>query len=210
VLSVSASAAEVLRERLADVEIEVVRNAPPPPAMVSRPDGRADPEVLYLGGFADPAKGGAVLLEALPELLERAPQARVTLAGPGELADGLPDRVRWLGWLDEEAKAEAFAAAAVFAMPSISEGLPVTLLEAMSYGLAIVSTAVGGIGEILDDADALLIEPADPAVLAEALASVLADPERRRSLGAAAAERARRLADEDVYAKLDAVYQSVL
>ncbi|HEY7255629.1 MAG TPA: glycosyltransferase family 4 protein [Solirubrobacterales bacterium] len=212
VLSVSASAAEVLRERLADVEVEVVRNAPPPAAAAERPaEPAAEPGILYLGGFADPAKGGAVLLDALPALLERAPAARVVLAGPGELDDGLPDRARWLGWLDEEAKARAFAGSEVFAMPSISEGLPVTLLEAMSHGLAIVATAVGGIGEILTaDLDAVLVEPGDPDLLAAALASVVADPDRRRRLGAAAAERARRLADDDVYARLEAVYESVL
>jgi phosphatidylinositol alpha-mannosyltransferase len=192
----------------------VVRNPPPPaPAgALERPaEPAAEPEVLYLGGFADPAKGGAVLLEALPALLERAPAARVSLAGPGELDGGLPDGARWLGWLDEEAKARALARSEVFAMPSISEGLPVTLLEAMSHGLAIVATAVGGIAEILTaDVDAVLLEPGDPDLLAAALASVVADPERRRRLGSAAAERARRLADDDVYAKLEAVYESVL
>ncbi len=211
VLSVSASAADVLRARLADVEVEVVRNAPPPVGAARSDGDSAEPEVLYLGGFADPAKGGAVLLEALPELLERAPTARVTLAGPGELDGDLPDRARWIGWLDEEAKAAAFAGADVFAMPSISEGLPVTLLEAMSHGLAIVSTSVGGIPEILTaDTDAVLIEPRDPEALASTLAAVLEDPARRRELREAAAESARRLADDDVYAKLEAVYESLV
>jgi glycosyltransferase involved in cell wall biosynthesis len=211
VLSVSEGGAGVLRQWLPDVEVSVVRNAPPPLVPPGPGRGSAEPLVLYLGGFADPAKGGAVMLEALPALLASAPDARFALAGPGEPPGPLPERVRWLGWLDAAAKEAALADADVFAMPSISEGLPVALLEAMANGLPIVASTVGGIGEILDDGvDALLIQPGDPAGLAEALRSLLLAPERRRQLGAAASARVARLGAEDVYAKLEAVYEEVL
>jgi glycosyltransferase involved in cell wall biosynthesis len=211
VLSVSASGAEVLRERLADVEFEVVRNAPPPASPRPAREPSSEATVLYLGGFLDPAKGGRVLLDALPALFEQAPQVRVVLAGPGELAAALPEGARWAGWLEAEEKETALAEADMFAMPSMSEGLPVALLEAMAQGLAIVSTTAGGIGEVLTTGvDALLVEPGDSRALAEALASVANGAERRRRLGAAAADRATRLAEEDVFAKLEAVYEEVL
>jgi glycosyltransferase involved in cell wall biosynthesis len=95
-------------------------------------------------------------------------------------------------------------------MPSISEGLPVALLEAMAHGLAIVSTSVGGIGEIITPGeDAVVVEPGDPKGLAEALAALAQDPRRRRALGAAAA-KAERITEEDVYARLGAIYEEVL
>jgi glycosyltransferase involved in cell wall biosynthesis len=119
----------------------------------------------------------------------------------------VPPGAEWLGWLDQESREAAFARAGVFAMPSISEGFPVALLEAMAHGLAIVSTSVGGIGEVLSDGvDAVMIEPADPAALARALADVAADAGLRERLGRAALARAERLAEDDVYSKLDAIY----
>jgi glycosyltransferase involved in cell wall biosynthesis len=207
VLSVSASGAETLRRLLVDVGIEVVPNAPPATAPGgSRAYGEMAP-MLYLGGFDDPAKGGEVLLAALPGLRARAPRARLLLAGPGAPPRGLPDNARWEGWLDGERKARALASAEVFALPSVSEGMPVALLEAMACGLAIVATRVGGVPELLTDGvDASLVAPDDPAALAAALAALAAEPERRRRLGQAAAERARRLADEDVYERLDRIY----
>lgn len=207
VLSVSASSAGTLRSRLIDAEIVVVPNAPPEVAVnAPRADGE-QVEILFLGGFDNPVKGGAVLVEALPALLQRCPQVSVLLAGPGEAPGGLPDRVRWAGWLDEAAKDKAFKSADLFAMPSLSEGLPVALLEAMARGLPIVVSRVGGVPEVVTDGgDAVLVEPGDPAVLANRLSELVEDPERRRELGEAAAERARRLADDDVYGRLDAIY----
>lgn len=207
VLSVSASSAGTLRARLTEAEIIVVPNAPPEVvANAPRADGERV-EILFLGGFDNPVKGGAVLVEALPALLQRCPQASVVLAGPGKAPNGLPDRVRWGGWLDEAAKDKAFESADLFAMPSLSEGLPVALLEAMARGLPIVVSRVGGVPEVVTDgADAVLVEPGEPAVLASRLSELVEDPQRRRELGEAAAERARRLADDDVYGRLDAIY----
>jgi glycosyltransferase involved in cell wall biosynthesis len=209
VLSVSANGAETLQRALTDAEIEIVPNAPPAvSATVPRRSSHGEEAtVLYLGGFDDAAKGGKVLLEALPGLLECSPATEVILAGPGSPSRDLTENARWQGWLDPEQKARALAEADVFVLPSISEGMPVALLEAMASGLAIVATRVGGVPELLtDDLDASLVRPGEPAELADALGAIAADPERRRRLGAAAAERARRLADEDVYGRLDRIY----
>jgi glycosyltransferase involved in cell wall biosynthesis len=131
----------------------------------------------------------------------------VLLAGPGAPPRVPPENARWEGWLDGERKARALASAEVFVLPSLSEGMPVALLEAMACGLAIVATRVGGVPELLGEGrDASLVGPGDPAALATALAALAAEPERRRRLGEAAAERARRLAEEDVYGRLDRIY----
>lgn len=209
VLSVSASSAGTLRTRLTNAEIVVVPNAPPE-VVPNAQRAQKEVEILFLGGFDNPVKGGSVLVEALPVLLQRCPQASVLLAGPGEPPDDLPDRARWGGWLDEQAKDEAFKGADLFAMPSLSEGLPVALLEAMARGLPIVVSRVGGVPEVVTDGtDAVLVEPGDPVVLADRLSELVEDPERRRELGEAAAARAKRLADDDVYGRLDSIYKEL-
>ena len=207
VLTVSASSAKTLRARLIDAEVVVVPNAPPEVAPnVPRMESE-EVEILYLGGFANPVKGGAILLEALPALLRRCPRARVLLAGPGDGPVGLPAGARWGGWLDEEAKDRAFRGADLFAMPSLSEGLPVALLEAMARGLPIVASRVGGVPEVVSDGlDAVLVEAGKPAELVERLGDLVEDPERRRALGEAATERVTRLAADDVYGRLDRTY----
>jgi glycosyltransferase involved in cell wall biosynthesis len=206
-LSVSASSAATLRERLIDREIIVVPNAPPP-IPPAPPRARSEEiSILYLGGFENPIKGGAVLLEALPEVLRRNPRAQALLAGPGEPPGDLPERVVWRGWLDEEAKDRVFREADIFVLPSLSEGLPVALLEAMSRELPIVASRVGGVPEVIaDGVEAVLVEAGDASVLADALTSLIEDPERRRALGSAAVGRVRRLADDDVYGRLDRIY----
>lgn len=214
VLAVSSSSAEALaRSPLATgVDITVVPNAPPPAvAGAAARQANGTVGILFLGGFANRIKGGEVLVEALPKLLQHQAAARVTLAGPGEPPARLPDGARWVGWLDPEERDAALAAADVFVMPSHSEGMPVALLEAMAAGLAVVATRVGGIPEVLSDGrDARLVPAGDPGALAAALGVLVADRGERERLGAAAAARARRLADEDVYRRLDRIYLEVI
>ena len=134
-------------------QIEVVPNARPGVAgrSTATPARERVPRVAYLGGFANPAKGGDLLLEALGRIPVDTP-LRVTLAGPGEppaLRSAAHEGVEWVGWLDPEAKDRLLRAAEIFVMPSRSEGLPMALLEAMAYGMAVVATDVGGIGDAL-------------------------------------------------------------
>jgi len=207
VLSVSASGAGTLRARLTDDEIIVVPNAPPDVVPNPPREEREEIEILFLGGFDNPVKGGAVLAEALPALFEHCPRTRVLLAGPGQGPGSLPDGARWGGWLDEEAKDRAFRGTDIFAMPSLSEGLPVVLLEAMARGLPVVASRVGGVPEVVTDGvDAVLVDPGEAAQLACRLGELAEDPERRRKLGEAAHRRMRRLADDDVYGRLDRIY----
>jgi len=83
------------------------------------------------------------------------------------------------------------AASDVFVLPSLSEGVPLALLEAMLAGKPIVATAVGEVPTVLKGGHAgVVVRPGDAAVLADALASLLSDPAEARRLGAAAAARA--------------------
>jgi len=78
-------------------------------------------------------------------------------------------------------------------MPSLSEGLPLALVEAMATGLPIIASDVGGIPEVVaPDAEAVLVPVASPPALAAAIRSLLADPARRAAIGSAAQRRAYR------------------
>jgi glycosyltransferase involved in cell wall biosynthesis len=149
-----------------------------------------------------PVKGHAVLLRALAGLVHDAPATpwRLAIAGRGEAEAalrsfaseaGIADRVHLLGFRTDVA--DILAAADVFVMPSLSEGLPLALVEAMSASLPIVASDVGGIPEVVErDAEALLTPPDDAGAIAEALARLLADADMRAALGAAAGRRALR------------------
>jgi len=219
VLSVSAAGAREVETRFGAKDVLVVPNAAPfvdVPQRAAGPDDQAATvSILYMGGFVDPAKGGCVLVRALASLVERCPQARAILAGPGEPPREAEevlrsDAVTWAGWLDAVAKKRLLSSAEIFVLPSLSEGLPVALLEAMAHARPIVATAVGGVPDVLEDgSEALLVPPADPRSLAEAIASLIQDPGRRRALGRAARERARRLNDREVFAPLEALYEEL-
>ncbi|MGH2940668.1 MAG: glycosyltransferase family 4 protein [Solirubrobacterales bacterium] len=207
IVAVSGASAEVLRRRLVDAEITVVPNAPPPLVEIRPPRGDGPVLALFLGGFANPAKGGAALFEALPALVGAAPDLEVVMAGPGEPPGPLPVGCEWRGWLEADGRRLAFEEADLFVMPSLSEGMPIALLEAMSNRIAVVATKVGGIPEILDDGvDALLVDPGRPDQLVEAISLLAGDEDRRAELSAAGAARMERLASDDVYGQLRQIY----
>jgi glycosyltransferase involved in cell wall biosynthesis len=215
VLAVSSASAEQLHAGLGLGDIEVVPNAAPPVAATAAAELPGEPLAVFLGGFANPVKGGREMLAALAEL----PAGTLTtvLAGPGDLPpEGealLVERpeLSWRGWLEAGEREELMGGASIFVLASTSEGLPMALLEAMSRGQAIVATAVGGVPDVVGDgAEALVVAPGDTAALAAALTRVAADRELRRRLGAAARRRAAGLGDEAMAARIDAIYQRLL
>lgn len=215
VLAVSAASATALEETYGARDVVVVPNPAPEVPATSLPQGVSSASVLYVGGFANRVKGGDELLAALahPEL----EQLSAVLAGPGELPQAGREllasrpRLEWRGWMGEEEREEALREAAIFVLPSTSEGLPMALLEAMAWGRAIVATAVGGVPDVLTDGeDALVVPPADPEALARALERLAGDADLRERLGPAARARARRLNAEEVTDRLDRIYRDLL
>jgi phosphatidylinositol alpha-mannosyltransferase len=216
VLSLGAAITREIEEYYAAKNVEVFPNAArapvPGPVPVPSPAGQA--RLLYIGGFQNPIKGGEVLLDALPAILEAHPGVQVMIAGPGEP----PPRLRrvngsatWLGWLDADTKARVLREADIFLVPATSEGLPVALLEAMAYGKAVVATRVGGIPDVLADGTAgIIVPPGEVAALSAAVNELVADPDRIAALGRAARERVAGLGPDTVAKRLDLIYQEVV
>ncbi|HEV7594618.1 MAG TPA: glycosyltransferase family 4 protein [Gemmatimonadaceae bacterium] len=160
--------------------------------------------VLLAVGTLERHKGHRVLLEALTNLVHdglNVPWRLIIAGGRGGdqhesllqlvQANGLSDRVHIV--TNRSDIPDLLALADVFVMPSLWEGLPMALLEAMLAGKAIVASETAGIPEaILDGRDGLLVPPGDARSLADALRLVLTDPTRRAAFGAAAAARAHR------------------
>lgn len=204
--------------RLTGVSAEkfhVVPNAVPGPATL--PADRTTPTVLFSGQLTR-RKGILDLLEAWRTLPESV-RTRLVLAGDvadpdGSIARALentPD-IETTGWIGPEQLRHRLSEASILALPSYGENLPMSLLDAMAWGLAPVVTAVGAVPEVVEDGVSGCIVPTgDPRALAQALESLLLDRRKRESIG-----RAARLRWEERYSlsgyrdRLDEVYEAAL
>jgi glycosyltransferase involved in cell wall biosynthesis len=168
--------------------------------------GAGDRLAVAIGNLY-PVKGHGYLLDALARLATRVPRLHVAIAGRGDLEAALrararilhvDDRVHLLGLRSDVPN--LLAGADVFVLPSLSEGLPLALLEAMMAGRPIIATAVGEVPAVLSNGRAgVLVPPGDAEALANALAGVLSDPALAHRLGGAAARRA---AEEYTFEKM--------
>ena len=205
--------------------IRVVATGVRPPATpASRRGARAalgldeaHPVVGSIAAFT-PAKGHATLLDSLARVRHDVPQLRAVLAGDGPCRSRVAERARALG-LDGAVllpgRVDPFATLAafdVFVSASTTEGVPLSILEAMSQGLPVVATAVGGVPEVVVHGETgLLAAPGDVDGLARRVAEVLGDPHLARRMGEAG--RRRFDADhriEDMVATYHRLYSEVL
>jgi glycosyltransferase involved in cell wall biosynthesis len=148
-------------------------------------------------GRLDRVKGHDVLIRAAAEVARSDPAARFEIAGDGRYR---PDLERLIANLDIKEHVHLLGEvedvpgllgrAGLFTQPSRTEGISLTLLEAMARGLPVVATRVGGNAEVVDDGvNGILIASEDPAALAGVVRDLRADPDRARDLGRAARRR---------------------
>jgi sugar transferase (PEP-CTERM/EpsH1 system associated) len=158
-----------------------------------------DTPVVATVARLEPVKDQASLLRAFEKVGAALPEARLVLVGDGSLRGALEDQARRPGlqgrvtFLGRRADiADLLPLFDVFALTSTSEGLPLTVLEAMAAGLPCVSTAVGAIPEAVTEGQTgLLVPPGDSDALAAALTRLLRDPGLRRKMGQEGQKRAR-------------------
>ncbi|HEX5592928.1 MAG TPA: glycosyltransferase [Solirubrobacterales bacterium] len=194
---------------LARVEVEA------PPGLREQLGGSETRALVLTPARLDAQKGHDVLLEAMPQV----PDATFLFAGEGPERErletlaaqlGIADRVRFLG--RREDVPQLLAACDVFALPSLYEGSSLAVLEAMAAGIPIVSSAIGGTEELIEDGrSGLLVKPGDSEALAAALRRALGDPELRKSLTARARERVEAgLTREAMASRVEGVYRELL
>jgi glycosyltransferase involved in cell wall biosynthesis len=181
--------------------IEVVGNPALTPESMPDAAGRDSANgpgrVLYLGMVSKP-KGCYDLLHAWVTFRRRAPGWRLSVGGNGEVGQFLAEAERlgirgdidFLGWVSGADKDRELRRADIFVLPSYAEGMPVSVLEAMAYGVAVVTTPVGGVPDMMQpDEHGLWIRPGDVDGLAQRLADLARSAELRSRLAAAAREQ---------------------
>jgi glycosyltransferase involved in cell wall biosynthesis len=163
------------------------------PAAIAAAQPLHSPPVLLCPAHLIERKGQQYLLEALRMLRERGHSVQLRLAGAGDMRGfleslvsryGLGDAVEFMGQVQHAGLLQLYEEGAidVVVLPTLHEGIPVCLMEAMAYGVPVVSTMTGGIPELLRDGAGILVKPRNPAALADAIERVLCDPGLRKRL----------------------------
>lgn len=192
-------------------KVQVSRLGVDPEAFSPRPHPETDVHEILCLGRLTPDKGQGVLIEALALLQERGVTAHLRFAGDGADRDrlealvrerGLEEQVTFEGRVSPDKVVDLYERAALFVLPSFAEGVPVVLMEAMSREIPCISTVIAGIPELIRDGETgRLTPPGNVDALADAIADLLANPERAGALGRAG--RRKVIADYNLAANTD-------
>lgn len=199
--------------------INVLNNIVSPP--VIKPITRTDNELhlLYMGEISN-RKGAFDLLNAINSEKEHF-RSKLKLRMGGNEVDGnikeyirtnkLEDIVSYEGWIAGEHKTECLNWADVYILPSYNEGLPIAILEAMSYSHPVISTPVGGIPEIIkNDHNGILVEPGNVQEISQAIKYYIENKDKIKSHGQNGYEIVKDFFPEKVFADLSEIYENLL
>lgn len=173
--------------------------------------------VVFVGEVGE-RKGTFALLRAWARVISdpKVPPAQLTIAGNGRVEEarrlaghlGIDATVDTTGWLSSADVTQLMSIADVLVLPSLNEGQPMAVLEAMAHGLCVVASDVGGLSEMIGDSAGVLITAGDEDELVEAMSYVVGDSEARSRFGAAALERVNAEFDIDVISnRFDQLYR---
>lgn len=183
---------------LSPSKVIVLHNAVPDPHPADAPLRADGPVRLLFLGYLSERKGVSDLLQALASDSVRSLDWQITVAGGGDLdlyrnkaaALGIAERITFPGWLDRQAVVEACGHTDILVLPSYAEGLAMSVLEGLSYGLAVITTPVGAHAEVIEEGvSGLMLPPGDIPALAAALARTIKDPALRQRLQRGARDR---------------------
>ena len=174
--------------------------------------------MLFLG-LLGKRKGIYDLLDALAFSVKKMPELYLRIGGNGDIEQakayahklGLDPYVEFLGWVGNTEKNQLLRDADMFILPSYNEGLPVSILEAMSYGIPVISTKVGGIPELItDNVSGFLITPGDILDLQNRLERLAGDLNLRNCIGSAGKEIIQQQYAKDIILpKLELLYETL-
>ena len=218
IIALSESWRVFFEESIGHQDVRVIENVVSPPTIHTvKKDSRI--RFLFLGEFGH-RKGIYDLLDSIFDNLESIKEKAVFhLAGNGEVGKvrqriselGLEEVIAFEGWVSGERKVKLLNLADVYILPSYNEGLPISVLEAMSYSIPVISTPVGGIPEIVgDNENGLLVQPGDKTVLGDAIVRMIEDCSFRETAGEKSFVKVQPYFRENVAGKLECMYRSLL
>ena len=199
---------------IGDDIVEYAKNEVP-----TRPHDGRDFNILFLTRV-EREKGIMEALAAYAILKARHPHVSMTVAGAGGALEAARHFVReqnlsdvqFLGYVRGAQKADAFSCASCYLFPSYTEGMPLSVLEAMAFGLPVITRSVGALADFFRDGEmGFVTESKDPAVFAQLVERLMAQPALCDHIGRHNQEYAlRRFTPSGVAARLYAIYQSVV
>lgn len=201
IVAVSSASAQALRQLCQVTQPMAI--VPPivlvkPPLLLSPGAAKSAEQAIHVLTIArlSEEKGLCYLIEAAAHILADHPTVRFSIYGEGHLVEALQaqidhaqlgQQVTLAGGFTREQLPEIMNSADIFVLPSITEGFPLALVEAMAWGCPIVATTVGGIPEVVEDGVTALLCPAREAnALAGAILTLIQNPQQRCTLGTAA------------------------
>ena len=197
-------------------KIEVLFN--PCPQINRSVNNEKKNNILFAGTLMQ-LKGYQDLIDAFASLTEYN-DWNLVFAGNGEIEKGeqlakklgIEKRVKFLGWLNGDAKDKAFREASIFCLPSYAEGFPMAVLDAWAYGIPVVTTPVGGIPDIVqDEINGLLFPAGNVKILSQQLEKLIRDKSYRENIVSESDKLVSNVLNINVInKKLDSIYAEVL
>lgn len=175
--------------------------------------------MIFLGRIGE-RKGVFDLLEAIAGIQNEC-RGKVSfyIGGDGDTVklknsiteEGVADLVEFIGWVSGEQKRQLLQKSHVMILPSYNEGLPISLLEAMSYGMPLISTHVGGIPNILTDGEnGFVVEPGNKNQIGRAIENYIDNPRLINLHGQKSFQLAESFFPENVFAQLIKIYSEII
>jgi glycosyltransferase involved in cell wall biosynthesis len=198
----------------------VLHNPVEYPAIANKKEEAQTPIKLLFLGKINQRKGIYDLLKSFANFKQNCQiSTQLLIAGSGEIESAIrlaeelkiAGDIDFLGWINPTQRNQLLSEAHTFILPSYNEGLPMALLEAMSWGLSIITTPVGGIGEVIKHQETgLLVEPGNITQLTEAIDSLVTDKSLRLTLGTNARAKVSQFSVENYSHSLSEIYWKAL
>ena len=216
VLTLSPLWRDMVLSYLPTAKVNVLMNAVKLPDVISPLESRNN-RILYLG-ILNARKGYADLLHSFSKVSKKFPNWKLELGGNGELNEalelchklGIGEQVVLHGWVMGEKKEQLLRGSKIYCLPSYAEGFPVSVLEALGYGIPVITTPVGGMEAELSGSQCVeFVEPGDVDRLADLLCELMASPEKLTSMSLHARKLAvQKFSYDQMIASLDSYYSS--
>lgn len=208
---------EYFKNEFPTKRVEIIKNVISAPVVHKQQTGYFT--LLFLG-LLGKNKGIYDLLECIRDhKVEFQGKLKLYIGGNGEIEHvkqlikeyGIADIVIFEGWVSGDKKIELLNKSDAYILPSYKEGLPISILEAMSYGMPIISTPVGGIPEIVSNGEnGYLVEPGNKEDIYKAIMSLLNDADLRNRMGRISLSRVGEHLPEYVEKQLETLYDSLV